>query len=103
MKFNWWRLKIHRLKPVLLGGCLTRVGDFENQLAGAREAHFFPRDAFDGFGIGLQRVDLLGQSFVFVIHLADLLADLFDFLLCAAHRDKSGRAEHVMYQQGKQS
>ena len=45
---------------------------------------------------------MLGQRFVFVVHLADLLADLFDFLLRAAHGDESVRAENVVHQQGKE-
>src|SRR5579864_3301027 len=80
---------------------LRRVGEFKNHLAGTREAHFFAGDSFDGFGIALQRVDLFGQRLILFVHLADLLSDLFDLHLRAAHGDEAVRAENVVHQQGE--
>src|SRR6266481_4162796 len=88
------KFKIRRQDRVLLGCRFWCIRQLKNHLSGACEAHFFPRDALDGFGIGLQRVDLLGQRFVLVIYLADLLADLFNFFLRTAHGDEAVRAEN---------
>ncbi len=54
------------------------------------------------FWVGLQRSDLIGQRFILRVYLADLLANLFNFLLRAAHGDESVRAENVVHQQRKQ-
>src|ERR1700691_515948 len=54
--------------PVLLGR-LRRFRDLEDHFAGARQAHFLAGDALDGFGIALQRTDLIGERFILVVHL----------------------------------
>jgi hypothetical protein len=75
------------------------VRQLENQFARAREAHFFAGNAFDGFWIRLEGVDLFGERLIFVVHFADLRADIVDFLLRAAHGDKPVRPEDVVNEQ----
>ena len=53
-------------------------------------------------GSVLSELTWSAEGLIFRVHLADLLADLFDFLLRAAHGDEPVRAENVVHQQGEQ-
>ena len=65
--------------------------------------HFLARDSFDRGGIALERFHAVLQFPVFLVELADFLADFRGLLLCAAHRQDAVRPENILEQQQNES
>ena len=75
---------------------------FENKFAGAREAHIFAGDAFDGGGIGLQVLYVVLQVLIFLVQLVDFFLHLARFHLRTMHCQDAVSAEDILQQeQGK--
>ncbi len=77
--------------------------ELENQLALAGQTHFFAGDALDEMRVGLQRLNFFGKLLIVRSELRDFLAQLFHFLLLAAHDQEAVLAkEHVRHQRHEQ-
>jgi len=55
------RFALVDVPAVEVAGACRRGRQFEDHLARFRQAHLFARDLLDGFGIGLECVDVLGK------------------------------------------
>jgi hypothetical protein len=68
-------------------------------LEGLGALEFFAGDLFDGMGIGLQRFHFLAQLNIFGIEAVDVFANSLNFILGAAHGDKSMGSKDVVNDQ----
>lgn len=57
---------------------------------------FFPSDTFDGVWVGLEGFDLVAELDVFGVEAVDVLADLLNFELGAAHGDEAVSAKNIV-------
>jgi len=78
---------------------LRLIGQLENHFAGARQAHLFASDSFDGLGIGAQRLDLFVEVAIFLIEPVEFAAQLFHLRLRATHGQQTVVAENVVHGQ----
>jgi len=84
------------------GGVLRLLGDFEDHFAGARQAHLFASDAFDGLGVGAQSLNLLIEMSVLLIQPVDLSAQFLHLRLRATHGEQAVTSENVVNGQKKE-
>ena len=83
-------------------GFLRLLGKLENHFAGTSQPHLLARDAFNGLGVGAQRLDLFAEIAIFLIEPVDLAAQFVNLRLRATHGQQAVASENVVDGQKQQ-